>query len=292
MSKIEEALEKATRRRQGLSPEGQGPGEAARVEQRPSKPFRVVEEAELDQLHLVENRLVVASSPSLGASDAYRQLRVSLMLAAEQRRHSFVVTSALQADGKSLTCLNLGFAIAHEISLDAVVIDADLRRPSLSEFLGLSPHVGLGEYLSDASMPIEETVIRIKDGPIFIPAGRIRVRNTSELLGSDRMRQFNEDVLRLFPGAVVLYDSPPVLPAPDAMALVQWVDAAIFVVSAGKTSRKALTDSVRQFGANRVVGVVVNRSDRGIGYGYSYQYYYPYRDSSESSETDALASQS
>jgi len=281
MSKIEEALEKATRRRQGLPPGDGAPGEVAKLDRGVVEPFRIAEEVELDQLHLVENRLVVASSPTLGASDAYRQLRVSLMLAAEQRKLSFVITSALQSDGKSLTCLNLGFAIAHEISLDVVVIDADLRRPSLSSFLGLAPHVGLGDYLMDPSLGIEETMMRIKDGPIFVPAGRIRLRNTSELLGSDRMRQFSEELLRLFPGVVTLYDSPPVLPAPDAMALVQWVDGAIFVVSAGKTSRKALTDSVRQFGANRIVGVVVNHSDHGLGYGYGYRYYYPYRDGAE-----------
>ena len=309
MSKIEEALEKATLRRQGLQPGNGAPGEVAKPDRGVVEPLRVVEEVELDQLHLVENRLVVASSPSLGASDAYRQLRVSLMLAAEQRKLSFVVTSALQSDGKSLTCLNLGFAIAHEISLDAVVIDADLRRPSLSSFLGLEPHVGLGEYLTDPSLAItpdqidrirnldlipviEETIMRIKDGPLFVPAGRIRLRNTSELLGSDRMRQFSEDLVRLCPGAVILFDSPPVLPAPDAMALVQWVDGAIFVVSAGKTSRKALTDSVRQFGANRIVGVVVNHSDRGFGYGYSYRYYYPYRDGAEPTEGEAPTAQS
>jgi len=83
-----------------------------------------------------------------------------------------------------------------------------------------------------------------------------------------------------------------VLPAPDAMALVQWADDAIFVVSAGKTSRKALTDSVRQFGANRIIGVVVNRSDRGFGYGYSYRYYYAYRDGGEPADGDTPTNQS
>jgi len=292
MSKIEEALEKATRRRQGQPEETRAPATADEAGRGVAEPFRVVEEVELDQLHLVENRMVVASSPSLGASDAYRQLRVSLMLAAEQQKVSFVVTSALQADGKSLTCLNLGFAIAHEISLDAVVIDADLRRPSLSSFLGVAPHVGLGEYLTDPSLTIEETVLRIAGGPLFVPAGRIRLRNTSELLGSDRMRQFSEELRRIAPGAIILYDSPPVLPAPDAMALVQWADDAIFVVSAGKTSRKALTDSVRQFGANRIIGVVVNRSDRGSGYGYSYRYYYAYRDGGEPADGDTPTNQS
>jgi Mrp family chromosome partitioning ATPase len=292
MSKIEEALEKAARRRQGVADAPATPGVSEKLDRGVTEPLRVFEEVELDQLHLVENRLVVASSPSLGASDAYRQLRVSLMLAAEQQKVSFVVTSALQADGKSLTCLNLGFAIAHEISLDAVVIDADLRRPSLSSFLGVAPHVGLGEYLTDPSLTLEETIIRIADGPLFVPAGRIRLRNTSELLGSDRMRQFSEELRRLVPGAVILYDSPPVLPAPDAMALVQWVDGAIFVVSAGKTSRKALTDSVRQFGANRIVGVVVNHSDRGFGYGYSYRYYYAYRDGADTIEGEAPTGES
>jgi Mrp family chromosome partitioning ATPase len=291
MSKIEEALEKATRRRQGVLSGDASPDDVGKPGTRVVEPFRIEEEVELDQLHLVENRLVVASSPTLGASDAYRQLRVSLMLASEQRKLSYVVTSALQSDGKSLTCLNLGFAIAHEISLDAVVIDADLRRPSLSSFLGIAPHVGLGEYLTDPSVPIEETIMRIKDGPVFVPAGRIRLRNTSELLGSDRMRQFSEELPRLFPGAVILYDSPPVLPAPDAMALVQCVDGAIFVVSAGKTSRKALTDSVRQFGANRIIGVVVNHSDRGFGYGYTYRYYYPYRDGTEPAEGETPTTQ-
>ena len=287
MSKIEEALEKATRRRLGMpADQAAASGDVVSPTVGGMPPAREPEIVELDQLHLVENRLVVASSPTVGASDAYRQLRASLMLAVEQEKRSFVVTSALQAEGKSLTAINLGFAIAQEIRLDAVVVDADLRRPSLSSFLGLEARPGLGEYLVDPALSIEESMVRLKNGPIFIPAGQRHLRNTSELLGSDRMRQFTEELRKRFPEAVVLFDSPPVLPAPDAMALVQWVDGAIFVVSAGKTSRNALADSVRQFGANRIIGVVVNCSDRGFGYGYSYRYYYAYRDPSEASETE------
>ncbi len=272
MSKIEEALEKATQERQGEAPTARStaPRPAAR-EQAATE----VEVVELDPLHLAENRLVVASSPSLGTSDAYRQLRATLMLAAEQKHLSFVVTSPLQGDGKSITTLNLGYAIAQEIQLDAVVVDTDLRRPVLGRFLGLEGRPGVSDYLDDPDVTLGDVVVRLADGPLYVSAGTVRLHNTSELLGSQRMAQFCADLRRRFREAVILFDSPPVLPAPDAMTLVQWLDGGIIVVSAGKTSRRALTDAVRQFGANRIVGVVVNRSDHGsYGYGYGYHYYY------------------
>jgi receptor protein-tyrosine kinase len=146
---------------------------------------------------------------------------------------------------------------------------------------------GLSDYLTDTSVAIGDVMVRIADGPVFVPAGQVRVRNASELLGSRRMRQFCSELERAFPQAIFLYDSPPVLPTPDAMALVQWLDGAIFVASAGKTSRKALADGVRQFGANRVVGIVVNRSDLGAsGYPYRYYYYYRYGSDSEAKASD------
>jgi len=276
MSKIEEALEKATQERQG------GPPAPRRVAARPAARADVAAEVEVevevvepDPLHLAENRLVVASAPNLGTSDAYRQLRATLMLAVEQQHLSFVVTSPLQGDGKSITTLNLGYAIAQEIQLDAVVVDTDLRRPVLAKFLGVEGRRGVSDYLDDPDMAIDEVVVRLADGPLWVPTGTVRLHNTSELLGSQRMEQFCVELRRRFPQAILLFDSPPILPAPDAMTLVQWLDGGIIVVSAGKTSRRALTDAVRQFGANRIAGVVVNRSDRtSYGYGYGYHYYY------------------
>lgn len=272
MSKIEEALEKATQERQG------GASTPRRAAPRPAAPESVAAEVEVvepDPLHLAENRLVVASAPNLGTSDAYRQLRATLMLAAEQKHLSFVVTSPLQGDGKSITTLNLGYAIAQEIQLDAVVVDTDLRRPVLGRFLGVEGRTGVSDYLDDSSVTIDDVVVRLADGPLYVPAGTVRLRNTSELLGSRRMEQFCVELRRRFPTAFILYDSPPILPVPDAMTLVQWLDGGIVVVSVGKTSRRALTDAVRQFGANRIAGVVVNRSDLGsYGYGYGYHYYY------------------
>ncbi len=273
MSKIEEALEKATRERQGEALHAPAGAPRPRSPEEPVAEAAEVEVVTPDPQHLAENRVVVASAPSLGVSDAYRQLRATLMLAAEQRRLSFVVTSPLQGDGKSITTLNLGYAIAQEIQLDAVVVDTDLRRPVLEGLLGLERHAGVSDYLDDTGVTLEEVVVRLADGPLFVPAGTVHLRNTSELLGSRRMVQFCEELRRSFPEAVSLFDSPPVLPAPDAMTLVQWMDGAIFVVSAGKTSRRALADAVRQFGANRIAGVVVNRSDHR-GYGYGYHYYY------------------
>ncbi len=272
MSRIEEALEKATRERHG------GVSEPRRAAERPVIPVNLtaqVEVVEPDPLHLTENRLVVASAPSLGTSDAYRQLRATLMLAAEQKHLSFVVTSPLQGDGKSITALNLAYAVAQEIQLDAVVVDTDLRRPVLAKFLGIEGRRGVSDYLDDPDVTLDEVVVRLADGPLWVPAGTVRLHNTSELLGSRRMAQFCAELRDAFPEAIILFDSPPVLPAPDAMTLVQWLDGAIFVISAGKTSRRALTDAVRQFGANRIAGVVVNRSDRSsYGYGYGYRYYY------------------
>jgi len=272
MSKIEEALEKATQERHGSAPAPR------RAVARPAARAEVAAEVEVvepDPLHLAENRLVVASAPNLGTSDAYRQLRATLMLAAEQQHLAFVVTSPLQGDGKSITTLNLGYAIAQEIQLDAVVVDTDLRRPVLAKFLGVEGRPGVSDYLDDPNLTIDDVVVRLVGGPLWISAGTVRLHNTSELLGSHRMEQFCAELRSRFPEAILLFDSPPVLPAPDAMTLVQWLDGGIIVVSAGKTSRRALTDAVRQFGANRIAGVVVNRSDRtSYGYGYGYHYYY------------------
>lgn len=208
--------------------------------------------------------------PSSVGSEGFRRLRVNLAFSrVDDPPRSLLVTSASEAEGKSTVSVNLAIALA-EAGASVILVDADLRRPTIAPSLGLSADFGLTSVLLDSAKL--EDVVQSTDftGLSVLGSGPIPP-NPSELLGSRRALDVASSLREGFDFAV--FDSPPILPVADALEGAQWVDGVIVVARSGVTTRQELStavDRLETVGA-QVLGCVLNsvsakRWDRGYSY--------------------------
>ena len=238
---------------------------------------------------LQAKRGLMGPNISFAATEAYKLLRTKLQFsfADESDCHIIGISSALSGEGKSLTSVNLAYTLS-QLDKKVLLIDCDMRRPTLSEKLGLSRFPGLSNYLARQChlYEIKQQCV-MKDGENgfqVITAGQ-NPPNPVELLSSERMKRTLEDVRKEYD--YVLLDLPPVGEVTDAMAVANETDGILLVVRQGYCDQKVLTDAAHQFDfiQAKTLGVVFNcaRENGGKGYYKRYQkkYYQSYAKSYE-----------
>jgi len=212
------------------------------------------------------SQLITVTEPRSPISEAYRTLRTNLDFAGLDRKlQTLVITSAGVAEGKSTTLANLAVVTA-QAGQKVILVDADLRRPSLHGLFGLENDAGLTTMMMDeaalAAPPLQDTGI---DGLALLSSGPLPP-NPAELMGSRRM----EEVIAALSqrAAHVFFDTPPVVAVTDAAVLATKVDGVLLVISAGKTRREYARSAVQrlqQINA-RLVGTVLTNVSTGVGF--------------------------
>jgi succinoglycan biosynthesis transport protein ExoP len=230
-------------------------------------------------------RLVIASSkeavelitqvrPQSQMAESYRALRTSLLLSNLGAPPKVImVTSALPQEGKTTTSINCAVVLAQK-GVRVLLIDADLRRPSIHKTLGMGPRSGLSNVLT-GSATLEQAITRspILPNLSVLPAGT-PPPNPAELLASTNMRDVLEQLRGQFDHIVV--DTPPTLSVTDAVVLSPRADAIVLVIRSGQTTKQALRrsrDILMQVNA-KVSGVLLNAVDLSSP---DYYYYYEYQ---------------
>lgn len=193
----------------------------------------------VDMDFLRRNRLIVAGSDGI-LGEAYRLLRTHILHSTERAsRNTLMVTSPRPNEGKTLTTINLAIAIAHKVDQTVLVVDGDLRNPSVHRYLDLPAGPGLADYLT-SGYPIAESLVHPNGLAhlVVLPAGRSTTRS-AELLSSPRMEDLVRELKHFYPDRYVLFDLPPLLYA-DPLAFAPLVDGIILVVEAGGTPREEM----------------------------------------------------
>jgi capsular exopolysaccharide synthesis family protein len=222
----------------------------------------------------IAEELVSLLAPDSFAADQYRALRHEVELRRrESGLHVLAVTSPGPGDGKTVTTLNLAGALAQGVDARILVIDADLRRPKVADYLGLgAQHVpGLAELLRDPGSNLDRAVRRIDGSNLWIlPAGAAQT-SPYELLNAPRLEALLTEARRQYD--CVLVDTPPIVAVPDGRLIAKWTDGFLLVVGAHKTPRKLVADALNLVNPARVIAVVFNGDNRPLHhYGY-YGYY-------------------
>ncbi|MCB0354562.1 MAG: polysaccharide biosynthesis tyrosine autokinase [Bdellovibrionales bacterium] len=214
------------------------------------------------------------SEPKSLAAEAYRTIRTGILLSqAGEPPRTLVVTSAESSEGKTTTALNLAASLA-SAGGRVVIVDCDLRRPSVGRKFSLDPALpGLVEFLTGQASMQEISLNHLVRRITVIPSGRIPP-NPAELLGSVEMRKFLDELARNFD--YVVLDSPPILPVTDSAILSRYVDGVIFVVKGGETPKQVIADAKKRLEAvgARILGTVLNDIDVNSGDYYYYNRYY------------------
>jgi capsular exopolysaccharide synthesis family protein len=171
---------------------------------------------------------------------------------------SLLITSALPQDGKSTMAANLATALAERGNRKVLLIEGDLHRPVLAEKLGLSSRPGLGECLEEDRDPW--TLVRRLEplGWYFLPAGNCK-GNPTELVQTDACARVVDRLSGHFDW--VIFDSPPLVPLSDAIAISKHVDATLLVVRAGCTPADIVKQAVNKIGQKNLLGIILNAAE-------------------------------
>ena len=214
--------------------------------------------------------VILRDEPLAGPSEAVRRLRTNLQfIDVASRPKSIVISSSIPAEGKSTIAINLAVSLA-DTGARIILVDADLRRPSMAEYVGIEGSVGLTTVLigradvEDVVQPLGTTTLDL------LPSGQIPP-NPSELLGSPAMAGLLNRLTASYD--MVLLDSPPLLPVTDAAVLAKMAGGALVVVGADRIHRPQLAEtlgSLEKAGAH-VLGIVMNKIDRREAGSYSYE---------------------
>lgn len=217
----------------------------------------------------VEPHLVAITQPRSAYCEHFRSLRTRVLHASEKNKlQAIVLTSASVGEGKTLTTMNLAWLLAQTDGVRALVIDSDLRRPCVTNYLGIDERVGLSEVLADEAK-LEDCLVRLEPaGLYFLPGGAPR-ENVAELLSGPRFSRVLAETRRMFD--FILIDAPPLGVFTDAAVLMNRADAALLVVRAGKTRYSAVNKLLEQLPRDRMLGVVLNGSEEEVA---ESDYYY------------------
>lgn len=208
---------------------------------------------------LQENR-IVGSGGHDAVADAYKILCIQVLQRLRERDgNALAIVSAGQSEGKSLTAINLAVSLAREVDQTVLLVDADLRKPSIHHFFGFRPDAGLSDHLI-SGIALERILVNPGiDRFVILPGGR-PMANSAEMLGSVKMQKLVAELKERYPSRVVIFDLPPVLSVADALAFAPYVDAALLVVQEQRTCREDILRALDMLGSVDVIGTVLNQS--------------------------------
>lgn len=267
MSRIEEALEKAARMR------GQAPSlwqESKSEVQHPLPPPNATK-----SIKVTNQLLVTASDPNTPAAEEYRKLKSSVvrLTKGDQFSNLIMVTSSIGSEGKSITALNLAMSLAMEYDHTVMLVDGDLRKPSLHKYLGIEQRQGLADCLVDG-LDVRDTIVKTGIGRLsLLTAGRT-VEHPAEIFSSQRASEFFLELRNRYHDRYVIIDTPPVLPFAETRSMCRFVDGVILVVKEGGVALDKISETIACLKGPSLLGVVYNQACKERE---NDMYYYYYR---------------
>jgi protein-tyrosine kinase len=260
MEKIKQAVEKARQERLqgGVKPAANAPAPTARDIS--SIDYTQTRSVEGSHDLMRENRLVSSMEPG-AYTDALKILSTQVLQRMKENHwNTIAVTSPRKSEGKTTTAINLGLSIAKEVEYTVLLVDANLRHPSVHKYFGLNPEHGLSDYLVN-DMELSDVLINPKgvDHFVILPAGK-PLLSSSELLGSPRMCSLVEELTSRYAKRVIIFDLPSVLDSADTIAFLPCVDTALLVVEDDVTKEQDLKAAVDLLSVTNIIGTVLNKS--------------------------------
>jgi protein-tyrosine kinase len=217
----------------------------------------------------------VLLAPQTGSvlSEQFRLLRTRIETVGPG---TFMVTSALDQEGKTLCAANLAVTLSISLGAGVILVDADLRHPSVAKWFDVKRRPGLVDCLLGEAHWKECLRTTQRERLMLLPAGGSSAMST-ELLGSDGMIRLVAELKESFPRHYILIDAPPLLLTADPLVLARHSDHVLLVVRAGATPRAAVMKAIETLGADRFLGIVFNGATENAS---DYYYYgrYPYGD--------------
>jgi protein-tyrosine kinase len=213
------------------------------------------------QKNFLREQRVITGQEKGGAGDAYGMLRTQVLQRLNENNwNALAITSPGNGEGKTLTAINLAISLAQEVTYTVLLVDANLRHPSVHTYFGLTPEKGLSDYLT-SDVPLSSLLINPAgiERFVILPGGAA-LGNSSEMLSSPKMKQLVEELKERYRSRIILFDLPPLLSSADALAFSPYVDAALLVLEEGKTPEEEIQRAVELLQNTQLIGTVLNKS--------------------------------
>jgi protein-tyrosine kinase len=224
--------------------------------------YTVTKNLSIDFDYLRENHIVIDGNYPLVAEE-YKLLRTHILQKTKKENlNTIMFTGPKPDEGKSLTTINLAISIAQEVDQTVLIVDADLRNPTIHKYFGLSGRRGLVDFLR-GRVPIPELLIHPEGiGKLVILPGGKPASDAAELIKSPQMVDLVNELKHCYNDRYVLFDVPPILNFADSLAFAPLIDGIVVVVEAGSTTREDLSRSLEMLQNFNVLGVVLNKIEK------------------------------
>ncbi len=207
---------------------------------------------------VLDTSLVSFFEPSSMVTEQFRRLRTYIFKpGTENPPRTILVTSTLAGEGKSFVAINLAITIATELNSNALLVDCDLRSPSMSRWFGLDGGKGLTDYLTGkADLP--ELFIKTTVEKLSILGGGTPAENPVELIGSKKMKNLVGELKSRYEDRYIILDSSPLLATTEPNVLNDMVDGILVVIKSGATPRESVQEALKGLDRKKILGVVLN----------------------------------
>ena len=202
---------------------------------------------------ILNDKVVSFFAPSSMVTEQFRRLRTLIIKPGVVNTPKIImVASAMSGEGKSLVAVNLASIIAAELNSHALLVDCDLRNPSLTRWFGLQEKKGLADYLIGEA-EVQDLLIKTSIDKLSILSGGSIQENPVELVGSNKMKTLIQDLKSRYEDRYIIIDSSPILATTEPSVLNEIVDGIILVIKSGDTPRETIQQAVRLLNKNKIL---------------------------------------
>jgi capsular exopolysaccharide synthesis family protein len=236
----------------------------------------------------IDKRLVTLTAPASMEAEQYQALRLKLEHLQRERNVRVIgVTSPGARDGKTVTAINLAAALSEGSNARVLLIEADLRRPAVSRYLGLRDvsKPGLAELVLDEKLQLPDAIERHEHVAFDTMVAGAADTPVHQIFRMPRLQTLLTELRQRYD--FVIIDTPPVGPVSDCALLARWMDGLVVIVTAHNTPRKLLENALTMLEGAPVLGIIFNRDDKArAGYRRDYRGYFPRSRRRPSTSTD------
>ena len=217
---------------------------------------------------LAAKRIIAGDFTSPDAS-SFRMLRTQILTRMRTNQwQTLAITSARDGEGKSLIASNLAIAMAMETNQTVLLVDMDLRKPSIANYFSLSVDSGLKDYM-EQDIKLADILIHPGFKRLVILPGKGRANNSAELLSSPKMAQLVAELKARYSARIILFDLPPMLQTDDLKLTSGYFDGILFVLEDGKNNAADIQRAMQLLNPEKIIGTVLNKAS----YAQQHQYY-------------------
>jgi exopolysaccharide/PEP-CTERM locus tyrosine autokinase len=265
---IEQQPQKPIHKKKSVAPKPPAPDAS-----KPAPPARKRRPPRFNE-QAIDPNLIAFKAPDSYEAEQFRMLRTNVLFPKSGKpARNIMIASTAPSEGKSFVAANLAISIAQNIDKHVLLIDCDMRKPTIHKLFGLGPAKGLSDYLHQGE-PLPSLMHRTFFERLTIIPGGPPPPNPAELLSSGRMTDLLREVSQRYSDRFIIIDTPPIQLTAEAQALAKFTDGVILVVRFGRSNKALAAEVVRKIGKDKLIGVVGNFTEGHSAYkGYAGKYY-------------------